>query len=163
MSHRKAAPHSPPSGREEHSNKVRIVHRDSPTAASHSAAAAGMPPTPGSSGLERSKQQSQFGNADFAAKYTLAEQIGKGASSTVWKCVHKETGGVFAAKVIDLRPFKFRERFSIDRLRREVEIMRRLEHPNIIHMQVHVTSSCSTTLHPIAQHYSRQMMMLAAY
>ena len=34
--------------------------------------------------------------------------------------------------MIDLRPLRLRERFNPARLRREVDIMRRLRHPNII-------------------------------
>lgn len=37
-----------------------------------------------------------------------------------------------ALKVIDLRPLRLRERFNPARLKREVDIMRRLKHPNII-------------------------------
>ena len=35
-------------------------------------------------------------------------------------------------QVVDLRPLRLRERFNPSRLRREVDIMRRLKHPNII-------------------------------
>jgi serine/threonine protein kinase len=34
--------------------------------------------------------------------------------------------------VIDVRPLRLREKFNPARLRREVDIMRRLQHPNII-------------------------------
>ena len=34
--------------------------------------------------------------------------------------------------MVDLRPLRLRERFNPSRLRREVDIMRRLKHPNII-------------------------------
>ena len=39
---------------------------------------------------------------------------------------------MYAVKVVDLRPLRLRERFNPARLRREVDIMRRLQHPNII-------------------------------
>ncbi|KAG5177916.1 kinase-like domain-containing protein, partial [Tribonema minus] len=60
---------------------------------------------------------------------------GKGASSTVWRCVDRRSGVAYAAKVIDLRPLKFRERFNVERLRREVNIMRKLHHPSIVNME----------------------------
>lgn len=41
-------------------------------------------------------------------------------------------GAVYAVKIIDLRPLRLRERFNPARLRREVDIMRRLSHTNII-------------------------------
>ena len=44
----------------------------------------------------------------------------------------KATGKDYAVKVIDLRPLRLRERFNPARLRREVDIIRRLHHPHII-------------------------------
>ena len=69
---------------------------------------------------------------DFASKYDLIQEIGRGGFSTVFKCKEKATEQIFAVKVIDLRPLRLRERFNPSRLRREVDIMRRLNHPNII-------------------------------
>lgn len=64
-------------------------------------------------------------------RYELLDQLGSGASGTVWKCrlAHGQPGGrpggapgdeplpgvIYAAKIIDLRPFKLRERFSMQR------------------------------------------------
>ncbi len=42
--------------------------------------------------------------------------------------------------MIDLRPLKFRENFNPNRIKREVEIMKGLHHPNIIQF-VHVFES----------------------
>ncbi|CBJ28057.1 calcium/ calmodulin-dependent protein kinase 1 [Ectocarpus siliculosus] len=106
------------------------------------------------SGIESKKHRMQTGqdSDDFSSRYELLEQVGSGASGTVWKCrlapgngPPKRAGGpvagedpvpgrIYAAKIIDLRPFKLRERFSMQRLMREVDIMRRLRHPNIIHL-----------------------------
>ena len=68
----------------------------------------------------------------FGEHYEEREQIGKGAFSVVARIVHRQSGAEFAAKSIDLRPLRLRESFSPTRLRREVEIMRRLSHPNIV-------------------------------
>ena len=69
---------------------------------------------------------SAFAAISPASRYQLLEQVGSGASGTVWKCslaagqsVGAEDdpvpGKVYAAKIIDLRPFKLRERFSMQR------------------------------------------------
>ncbi|CAM9489558.1 unnamed protein product [Ectocarpus sp. 4 AP-2014] len=106
------------------------------------------------SGIESKKHRMQTGqdSDDFSSRYELLEQVGSGASGTVWKCrlalgnsPPKRAGGpvavedpvpgrIYAAKIIDMRPFKLRERFSMQRLMREVDIMRQLRHPNIIHL-----------------------------
>ncbi|CAM9189192.1 unnamed protein product, partial [Hapterophycus canaliculatus] len=100
------------------------------------------------SGVESKKQRMQTGqdSGDFSSRYHLLEQLGSGASGTVWKCCLANAdcsgesadgpipGVIYAAKIIDLRPFKLRERFSMQRLMREVHIMQRLRHPNIIRL-----------------------------
>ena len=69
---------------------------------------------------------------NFFTKYELLQEIGRGGFSTVHQCQDKDTGAMYAVKVVDLRPLRLRERFNPARLRREVDIMRRLQHPNII-------------------------------
>lgn len=39
---------------------------------------------------------------DFYAKYEPKEVLGRGVSSTVRRCIEKETGKEFAAKIIDV-------------------------------------------------------------
>ena len=69
---------------------------------------------------------------NFFSKYELMQEIGRGGFSTVHQCQDKDSGAMYAVKVVDLRPLRLRERFNPARLRREVDIMRRLQHPNII-------------------------------
>eukprot|EP01034_Spumella_vulgaris_P029397 gene29397-36446_t len=69
---------------------------------------------------------------DFISRYDVIREIGKGGFSTVYQCRHKVTKVDYAVKVVDLRPLRLRERFNPTRLKREVEIMRRLKHPNIV-------------------------------
>lgn len=68
----------------------------------------------------------------FSSAYDVHEQLGQGAFSTVRRCVQKTTGAVFAVKLIDTRPLRLREAFDVNRLLRETDIMRRIDHPNII-------------------------------
>jgi len=62
--------------------------------------------------------------------YSFEEIIAHGAFGTVWKCVHCATGATVAVKVIE------RDRFTTDgeriQLVREVEAMKRIEHPCIV-------------------------------
>lgn len=67
--------------------------------------------------------------------YALHEEIGRGAFSVVHRCTNRVTGEDFAVKLMDLRPLQLRENFDQARLRREVEIMQRLEHPHIIRLE----------------------------
>ena len=70
--------------------------------------------------------------ATFHGTYTVHDQLGKGAFSTVHKCMHRTTLEYFAVKIIDLRPLRLRPTFDMRRLRREVEIMQQISHENIV-------------------------------
>ena len=67
-------------------------------------------------------------------QYALHEEIGKGGYATVYRCTSLESGEDYAVKVIDLRPRKLQANFDQDRLLREVRIMQRLHHPNIVRL-----------------------------
>ena len=70
---------------------------------------------------------------DFNTKYELMREIGRGGFSTVYQCRERSNiNNVYAVKIIDLRPLRLRERFNPQRLRREVDIMKRLNHSNIV-------------------------------
>ena len=68
----------------------------------------------------------------FLKKYEFLREIGRGGFSHVYQCQDYSTRTNYACKVIDLRPLRLREGFDPIRLRREVDIMRRLRHPNIV-------------------------------
>ena len=55
--------------------------------------------------------------------FVLKEQLGKGAYAVVRRCVGPN-GIVYAAKIVDLRPLRLKKRFDLQRLLREVEILR---------------------------------------
>lgn len=69
---------------------------------------------------------------NFEGKYEMLGQIGKGGFSQVHRCKHLITGDTYAVKVIDLKPLRMQQKFNPQRLRREVDIMRKLRHPNVI-------------------------------
>ncbi|XP_053327542.1 phosphorylase b kinase gamma catalytic chain, liver/testis isoform isoform X2 [Spea bombifrons] len=76
------------------------------------------------------------GAKEFYQKYDPKEVIGRGVSSTVRRCVHRETGREFAVKIIEVTP----ERLSPEQLRevrlstaKEMEILHHVSHhPYII-------------------------------
>ncbi|XP_053550709.1 phosphorylase b kinase gamma catalytic chain, liver/testis isoform isoform X2 [Bombina bombina] len=76
------------------------------------------------------------GAKEFYQKYDPKEIIGRGISSTVRRCIHRETGRQFAVKIIEVTP----ERLSPEQLRevrtstaKEMEILKHVSHhPSII-------------------------------
>lgn len=69
----------------------------------------------------------------FANKYDIIKEIGRGGFSTVYQCRLKANPAKeYAVKIVDLRPLRLREKFNPARLRREIDIMKRLQHPNIV-------------------------------
>ena len=77
--------------------------------------------------------------AEFYAKYTAKDILGRGASSVVRLCVEKNTGREYAVKVIDIggdtNPNSSAEdaKESYDSAVKEIQALRTLAgHPNII-------------------------------
>ena len=69
----------------------------------------------------------------FTKKYALtpAAPLGKGASSVVRECRDRETGAVYAAKIIKKNSFGVSEKV-IEGFKREVDILSKLNHVNIV-------------------------------
>jgi serine/threonine protein kinase len=87
----------------------------------------------GGSTPSRSRQVSD-GTAVYTQKrfhktYILGIKIGDGAFSVVHEAIHKINGGQFAVKVIDKRNLVEKD---LACLRMEIEILSKLDHPNII-------------------------------
>ena len=64
---------------------------------------------------------------EFESKYTEQEILGEGGAAVVKKCVNKQTGIAFAAKV--MRKYDLEKEANS---RREFELIKDLDHPNII-------------------------------
>lgn len=69
---------------------------------------------------------------EFYAKYEPKEILGRGISSTVRRCIEKETGKDYAAKIIDLS----NDDSSVEATKQEINILRVVAgHPYIIELQ----------------------------
>jgi serine/threonine protein kinase len=75
--------------------------------------------------------------AQFEQTYCIGEVLGSGASSVVRRVKHKRDGTVWAAKLVDLRPWKIRKTFKADyaRLASESKILKSLRHDNIVKLE----------------------------
>lgn len=72
----------------------------------------------------------------FNAKYIPQEVLGTGASSTVRRCVCKETKQEFAVKILDLNSGVETNEVLRAECMREVSILRKVAgHPNIIKLE----------------------------
>ena len=67
----------------------------------------------------------------FSAIYELREELGKGAFSIVKRCVHRETGAQYAAKIINKKRLTVRD---LQKLEREERICQTLRFPNIVQL-----------------------------
>ena len=61
--------------------------------------------------------------------YKIENTIGKGSSATVKKAKNRETGERFAVKVLSKRKMSKQD---MERLRTEIDILKTLDHPNIV-------------------------------
>ncbi len=66
-------------------------------------------------------------------QYQLEELAGRGSMADVYKARHTVTGEVCAIKTI--HPHLFNHGGSLDRFRREAEVMKRIHHPNIVRVE----------------------------
>ncbi|XP_029721048.1 phosphorylase b kinase gamma catalytic chain, skeletal muscle/heart isoform isoform X3 [Aedes albopictus] len=73
----------------------------------------------------------------FYAKYEPKEILGRGISSTVRRCIEKETGKEFAAKIIDLGAIESGDsNHMLEATRQEIQILRQvMGHKYIIELQ----------------------------
>lgn len=77
----------------------------------------------------------EYSDPPFSAVYTKGIQLGVGYTSKVYRCTHKESGQVFACKEINkmkLNQKSSRSGSLLARLRVEIEICRRINHPHIV-------------------------------
>jgi len=80
----------------------------------------------------RESETNPFDELPGLAKYVLSDELGTGAFSTVKRCRHKETGTEYAIKIIDNQRLSRFPDYQPTSLMREVEILKKLRHPNVI-------------------------------
>ena len=64
----------------------------------------------------------------------MGAQIGKGTFGTVFQCTELKTHVTYALKAMDLRMLRMRAEFQESRLMREIQVMRKLNHPFIVRL-----------------------------
>jgi calcium/calmodulin-dependent protein kinase I len=70
-------------------------------------------------------------NYDITQYYDIGKEIGKGAFSIVKEATHKQSGKKYAIKTVNK---KFINEKDLKLLGREIDIMKKLEHPNIVNL-----------------------------
>jgi hypothetical protein len=79
-------------------------------------------------------------------------KLGQGAFSRVYECVHAATGDSFAVKIVDFRRWQLLRSFSPAKVLREANIMKTLQHPNIVKLEyVHSTPSAMWLVQELAE------------
>ncbi len=76
-------------------------------------------------------QEDEFnkGKTTVADIYKVGKELGRGAFAVVKECTHKGSGRKYAVKIIDRNAMGDTNELS---LQREIEIMKKVDHPNII-------------------------------
>lgn len=72
--------------------------------------------------------------ASLASAYEVKEIIGQGSSSVCYRCLNTRSSREYAVKVIDKRKVLIHSPTLVAQLLREIDILRTLEHPNIIRL-----------------------------
>lgn len=83
-------------------------------------------------GLAASAPRVESERRVLLADYVLGEAIGEGAFGKVRRGTRKSTGGVVAIKILERK--RIVRRVAKERVRREIAILKRLSHPNIIQL-----------------------------
>lgn len=86
-------------------------------------------------------------------------QIGQGTYSNVYKARDLESGKLVALKKVR---FDNLEPESVRFMAREIEVLRRLDHPNIVKLEGLVTSRMSSSLYLVFEYMEHDLAGLAA-
>jgi cyclin-dependent kinase 12/13 len=86
-------------------------------------------------------------------------QIGQGTYSNVYKARDLETGKIVALKKVR---FDNLEPESVRFMAREIQVLRRLDHPNVVKLEGLVTSRMSCSLYLVFEYMEHDLAGLAA-
>ena len=86
-------------------------------------------------------------------------QIGQGTYSNVYKARDLETGKIVALKKVR---FDNLEPESVRFMAREIQVLRRLDHPNVIKLEGLVTSRMSCSLYLVFEYMEHDLAGLSA-
>ncbi len=70
------------------------------------------------------------GSDPLSQKYSLADEIGRGASGIVYKALNLQTGGMVAIKKVALRDHSSKDQLQL--LQREIDLLKLLKNPYIV-------------------------------
>ncbi|XP_077249710.1 putative serine/threonine-protein kinase At1g09600 [Tasmannia lanceolata] len=94
-----------------------------------------------------------------ADSFEKLDKIGQGTYSTVYKARDLETGKIVALKKVR---FVYMDPESVRFMVREIQIQRRLDHPNIVKLEGLVTSRMSSSLYLVFEYMEHDLAGLAA-
>jgi hypothetical protein len=94
-----------------------------------------------------------------AASFEKLDKIGQGTHSNVYKARDLETGKIVALKKVR---FDTLEPESVRFMAREIQILRRLDHPNVVKLEGLVTSRMSCSLYLVFEYMEHDLAGLAA-
>jgi cyclin-dependent kinase 12/13 len=94
-----------------------------------------------------------------AASFEKLDKIGQGTYSNVYKARDLETGKIVALKKVR---FDTLEAESVRFMAREIQVLRRLDHPNVVKLEGLVTSRMSCSLYLVFEYMEHDLAGLAA-
>lgn len=71
----------------------------------------------------------------FYMSYELKEEMGVGSTSKCYRCIRKSDNKEFACKVIDKRQVEMKFSGLLEQFYVEINVLKSLNHPNIIHLE----------------------------
>jgi serine/threonine protein kinase len=69
-------------------------------------------------------------------QYVLFEELGRGMQGAVYKCLNRDDSKTYAMKCLENASLKKRRKVgsSVSRLKNEIEVMKKLDHPNLVRL-----------------------------